>query len=183
MNPILFPKHRILFFMVLLSSLICSFVGADEKYNHLHVYHSNLAQIDNFSFPSTAGRSLSLHDLQGQVILLAFFATWCPQCNSELPELVHIQNLYQDRGLSVLAISIDSGPLSKVKNWVREKGLNYPVLHDQTYSVRTSHDVKLVPTVFVLDRHLNKAAEVVGEINWNSKKAQDLFERLLSAYQ
>lgn len=183
MNPILFPKHRILFFIVILSGLICSFAGAGDKYNLLHVYRSNLAQIDDFAFPSTDGRSLSLHDLQGKVVLLAFFATWCPQCNSELPKLVDIQNRYRDRGLTVLAVSIDNSPLSKVKNWVQKQELNYPVLHDKTYSVRISHNINLVPTVFVLDRRMNKAAEVIGEINWKGKPAQDLFERLLSTYQ
>ena len=175
----MFRQASTLLLIGLVLNLFCTVASAAEKYNQLHDYRWNPAPIRNFSFPVIDGRKLSLQELQGKVVLLAFFATWCPQCNSELPELVHIHNQYEDRGFSVVAISIDSEPLEVVNKWAQSKGLNYPVLHDRTYSVRASHDVKLVPTVYVLDRYANLVAKVIGEIDWNSRPAKNLIESLL----
>ncbi|MFC1665782.1 peroxiredoxin family protein [Pseudomonadota bacterium] len=172
-----------LFLLGLALNAFGSVALAAEKFNHLQDFRSNPAPIKDFSFPSTDGRTLSLQEMRGKVVLLAFFATWCPQCNSELPEFVHLQKQYRDRGFTVVAISIDSEPLSVVNQWAQRKRLNYPILHDRAYSVRASHNVKLIPTVYVLDRNLKMIAKVIGEINWHGRQAKDLFESLLGPAQ
>ena len=152
-----------------------------DVYNQLIVLDSEQQSVANLQLPTIKGEARDLYHYRGQVVLLAFFATWCPQCNSELPELVNIQKKYQAKGLTVVAVSIDQAKREQVLDWVNDKQLNYPVVHDQNFSVRESHDVKLIPTILVLDRNMKPVARVVGEIDWQSGKASRLIDKMLAA--
>ena len=135
----------------------------------------------DFSFPDLEGKIRKLSEMQGKVVLLTFFATWCPLCNEEMPKLTRLYEKFKDRGLVVLAVSIDRAPASFVRLWIRNKKLTYPILHDQKYSVRRTHNVRFVPTIYVLNRDLQLAGWTIGQVDWNGKKATDLIERLLKA--
>ena len=151
-----------------------------EAYNQLNILPDNRQSIMDLQLPDLTGEVRNLYDHHDKVVLLTFFATWCPQCNAELPQLVHIQEQYQRRGFTVVAVSIDQDAKEEVQQWVTEKQLNYPVLHDQTFTVRNSHDISLVPTIYVLDKNMKLAAKVIGEINWQSEEATQLIDRLLA---
>ena len=114
------------------------------------------------------------------MVLLSFFATWCPLCNEEMPKLVRVHEKYKARGLTVLAVSVDRSPASFVKLWAEKKKLNYPVLHDQKFQSRLRYNVRNVPTIYVLDRNLQLAVWSVGRVNWDGKKAARLIENLLA---
>jgi peroxiredoxin len=151
-----------------------------EAYNQLNILPDNRQSIMDLQLPDLTGKVRNLYDHHDKVVLLTFFATWCPQCNAELPQLAHIQEQYQRRGFTVVAVSIDQDAKEEVQQWVTEKQLNYPVLHDQTFSVRNSHDISLVPTIYVLDKNMKLAAKVIGEINWQSEEASQLIDSLLA---
>lgn len=151
-----------------------------EAYNQLNILPDNRQSIMDLQLPDLTGEVRNLYDHHDKVVLLTFFATWCPQCNAELPQLVHIQEQYQRRGFTVVAVSIDQDAKEEVQQWVTEKQLNYPVLHDQAFSVRNSHDISLVPTIYVLDKNMKLAAKVIGEINWQSEEATQLIDSLLA---
>ncbi len=151
-----------------------------EVYNQLEVLPDRTQSVLDLQLPDLAGEVRNLYDHRNQVVLLTFFATWCPQCNSELPQLVGVQEKYQKRNFTVVAVSIDQDERERVQQWVSEKQLNYPVLHDQTYSARESHDVSLIPTVLLLDKNMKLAAKVVGEIDWQSVEAGQLIDHLLA---
>lgn len=73
------------------------------------------------------GRSFSLSDYKGQVVLLNFWATWCPPCRAEVPELVRWQKTYRGRGLQVLGVTYPPQQLTEVRRFVRRAKVNYPV--------------------------------------------------------
>ncbi len=150
-------------------------------FNQLLIAPKGATPPKDFSFPSLKGKVGKLSEVKGKVVLLAFFATWCPLCNEEMPKLTRVYEKFKDKGLVVLAVSIDQAPASFVKLWAEKKKLTYPVLHDQKYSVRRTHNVRFVPTIYVLDRDLQLAAWTIGQANWEGKKATDLIERLLKA--
>jgi len=73
------------------------------------------------------GRSLRLSDYRGKVVLLNFWATWCPPCRAEIPELVSRQKRYRGRGLQVIGITYPPQKLSEVRRFVRRAKVNYPI--------------------------------------------------------
>jgi peroxiredoxin len=83
--------------------------------------------VENFTLTDLSGQSVSLSDLEGQIIVLNFFTTWCPGCNEEAG---HLENevwlAYTDLGVSVIAIDIQE-PLSLVQGWAAAMEITYPV--------------------------------------------------------
>ncbi|MDA1001183.1 MAG: TlpA disulfide reductase family protein [bacterium] len=154
---------------------------AGSAFNTLRIVPGDAAPPPDFTFPDLEGKPHRLRDLKGKVVILAFFATWCPLCNEEMPRLKAIHEKYKDRGLTVLAVSIDRAGAGLVRAWVKEKKLTYPVLHDQRYASRRSHNVRFVPTVYLLDRQQKLAAWVIGAADWDRGKGASLIERLLKA--
>ena len=73
------------------------------------------------------GRSLRLSDYRGKVVLLNFWATWCPPCRAEIPELIKWQRRYRSRGLQVIGVTYPPQKLSEVRRFVRREKVNYPV--------------------------------------------------------
>lgn len=154
---------------------------AGSAFNTLRIAPEDAAPPPDFTFPDLDGKPHRLRDLKGKVVLLAFFATWCPLCNEEMPRLKATHEKYKDRGLTVLAVSIDRAGAGLVRAWVKEKKLPYPVLHDQRYASRRSHNVRFVPTIYLLDRRQKLTAWVIGAADWQRGEGAALIERLLAA--
>lgn len=155
--------------------------GAQARFNVLQAAPPGAAPPADFTFPDLEGRPRRLSEWRGKVVLLAFFATWCPLCNEEMPKLTQLQKRYEARGFTVLAVSIDQVGAAAVKRWAGEKGLGYPVLHDARFSARATHNVRFVPTLYLLDRKLGLAAWTIGSVDWGGKEASALLDRLLAA--
>jgi len=73
------------------------------------------------------GRDTELNAYKGKVILLDFWATWCPPCRKQIPEFIDLYNRYEARGFVVLGVCVDESP-AKVKKFVRNLKVNYPIL-------------------------------------------------------
>ena len=73
------------------------------------------------------GRYIRLSDYRGKVVLINFWATWCPPCRAEIPDLIRLQQEYQSRGLQVIGVTYPPQNLPEVRRFVREAKVNYPV--------------------------------------------------------
>ncbi len=81
-----------------------------------------------FRLPKLGGGELSLAELQGRVVVIDFWATWCPPCIFQIPILNQIHRRYADRGVEVLGISVDSGGADAVREFAEEHRIAYPIL-------------------------------------------------------
>lgn len=81
----------------------------------------------DFTVKDLDGRTVRLADFKGKVILLDFWATWCPPCKAEIPGFVELQEEYGDEGLQVVGVSVDDPP-EKLKPFADEFRMNYPVI-------------------------------------------------------
>ena len=73
------------------------------------------------------GRRLRLSDYRGKVVLINFWATWCPPCRTEIPDLVRLQNDYRSRGLRVIGVTYPPQKPAEVRRFIRKAKVNYPV--------------------------------------------------------
>jgi peroxiredoxin len=131
------------------------------------------------ALPDLDGRSVSLASLRGDVVLLYFWATWCPYCGKELPTTVEqLARSYRDRRLTVLAVNIEEGR-DKVRPWVRQHGVTVPVLLDVDGDVTSEYRVTATPTTILIDREGKMLARAVGTRPWTGERGRALWDLLL----
>jgi peroxiredoxin len=107
-------------------------------------------QSANFTLTDLQGKQWTLKDLRGKVVLVNFWATWCPPCRKEMPDLDALYHRFQDQGFVILAISDEDVP--KVQPFIAERGISYPILLDPGRKVNEMFQVEGIPKSFVYDR-------------------------------
>ena len=85
------------------------------------------AQTTELTFKDTKGRVVRLSDYRGKVVMLNFWATWCPPCRAEIPDLIKLQREYGRRGLQVIGVTYPPQTLAQVRRFVQKAKVNYPV--------------------------------------------------------
>jgi thiol-disulfide isomerase/thioredoxin len=123
-----------------------------------------------FTAKALDGRSISSADWRGKVVLVNFWATWCPPCRAEIPDLVALQEKYRDH-LVVVGISEDEGSVEGVKRFVAEHKINYPIVMSTPELRKIFPDVMALPTTYVLDRDGNLTQKNVGMLNAKEAEA------------
>jgi len=102
----------------------------------------------------------------GKIQLINFWATWCPPCKREIPELVKLQEKYRSHGLQVVGIALDRD-IEEIRKYAEEKGINYPVLTDAKEAAdvaqRLGNDMGLLPYTLITDQAGNVAYIKYGE--------------------
>jgi thiol-disulfide isomerase/thioredoxin len=122
------------------------------------------APVGDFAVTDLEGRTISSADLRGKVVLVNFWATWCPPCRAEIPDLIRLQEKYRDK-LIVVGISEDEIPPDEVKAFVAEQKMNYPVAMTTPTLAKTFRGVSALPTTFVIDRDGKLVQRHVGMLN------------------
>jgi peroxiredoxin len=105
----------------------------------------------DFTLSDLQGKSWRLKDLQGKVVLVNFWATWCPPCRKEMPDLQSLYVRFQGQGFVVLAISDEEN--AKVTPFIAERAITYPVLLDPGRKVNGLFQIEGIPKSFVYDRN------------------------------
>jgi len=113
----------------------------------------------DFTLSDLQGKSWHLRELKGKVVLVNFWATWCPPCRKEMPDLQTLYDKYKDQGLVVLAISDED--TAKVSPFIAERQISYPVLLDPGRKVNEAFIVEGIPKSFVYDREGNLVAQSI----------------------
>jgi thiol-disulfide isomerase/thioredoxin len=120
--------------------------------------------IDPITVRTIDGEDISLAGLRGKVVIVNFWATWCPPCREEIPDLIALQSKYKDQ-LQVIGVSQDEAPASMVAQFASEHAMNYPVVMDTPELERLFTNIHALPTSFVIDRDGRIAQRHVGMLN------------------
>jgi peroxiredoxin len=158
---------------------IITVVGAVAWYGLPEAKKSVLegGEVIPFTLPDLEGKMHSLPE--GEVILLNFWATWCPPCRKEMPSMAVLHRKYAEKGLKVVAVSVDRDA-NDLSAFVREYKLPFQVLHDADSSVSHSYGVFRYPETFLIDRQGEVRYHLVGAVEWMSESVTKRIEGLLN---
>jgi len=104
-----------------------------------------------FTLMDLDGRPVSLADFRGKVVVLNFWATWCPPCRREIPDFIDLQNEYGSQGVQIVGIALDEP--EKVQAFARQHGMNYAVLIGSDEISMKYGGIEGIPTTFIVDKN------------------------------
>jgi thiol-disulfide isomerase/thioredoxin len=149
-------KHK-LFFLPVLSALLTLTV--------LCAASQATTQMPSFALESVRdGKIVESNIFDGKVLLLTFFATWCPPCVEEIPVLVELQNELADAGFSVVGLSVDQQGPSIVASFVEKRSINYPVLMAESKTTMDFGGVYGIPVAFLVNKSGNVVKKYTGYV-------------------
>jgi peroxiredoxin len=134
----------------------------------------------DFALPDLAGRTVRLSDFRGRkAVFLNFWATWCPPCRAEMPTMERAYQAYRDRGLEILAVSVDTGPKDRVAAFTQELKLTFPALLDPDMAILYAYRIPGLPGSVLIDRRGVIQSVEIGFRDWDTPESRDKLERLL----
>jgi thiol-disulfide isomerase/thioredoxin len=108
------------------------------------------------------GKIVNFSDFRGLVLILDFWTTWCVPCRIEIPHFVELQKQYGDKGLMVVGISLDKQGPEVVKKFVKQLGVNYPIVIGNEKVAEAYGGIYGIPTTFVIDRQGRIVSQHIG---------------------
>jgi peroxiredoxin len=134
----------------------------------------------DFTLKNLEGQEISLKQLRGKVLLLNFWATWCGPCRIEKPTLEKLYHEFKDKGLRVLAVSLDQGDsLQAVRSYYEKYGYSYGSLLDPEQEVAQMYGVRGIPATYLIDREGYLVGGVIGAKLWDKGEVRKLVVHLL----
>lgn len=122
----------------------------------------------DFTLTSVDSGQISLSDFKGKVIILNFFASWCPPCREEVPDFVELQNSYGGGAFTMVGVAMVS--LQEAKEFATNMGINYPTLIDDNRVSALYGPIRSIPTTFVIGKDFKIAKKYIGS------RSKDVFE-------
>ncbi len=137
-------------------------------------------QAPDFALKSLEGKTLRFSELRGKkVVLINFWATWCPPCRLEMPTMQKIYSEYRGKGFEILAVNIEPDAKQEIREFMKELRLTFPVLLDPQMKVAREYRVFGLPVSILVDRKGIVRARETGYHDWTDKESREQVESLL----
>ena len=116
----------------------------------------------DFTLPMLGGGKFKLSSLKGKVVILDFWATWCPPCREEIPDFIALKNKYADKGLEIVGVALDNGGEKDVAPFAKEQGINYITVIGDDKITQKYGGIRGIPTTFIIDTNGKIVEKHVG---------------------
>ena len=124
-----------------------------------------------------ADRKVTLTDYQGKTVVLNFWATWCPPCVEEMPSLIQMQQRLKDKGIVVVAVSLDEDE-SAYHKFLKDHGVNLITVRDPALKSSDLYGTFKYPETYVIDRNGILRRKFIGAVDWNGSEVIDFLTKL-----
>ncbi|SIQ92296.1 Thiol-disulfide isomerase or thioredoxin [Alkalispirochaeta americana] len=133
----------------------------------------------DFTAPLLSGGSTSLEEHRPNLVILNFWATWCPPCRIEKPALEQLHREFQGAGLKILSVNMQENPL-QVRQYVHETGTTFPVLMDSSGRISATYGIRSIPTSYLISSEGTVLAVVQGALDWSAPRVIQTFRRIVA---
>jgi len=123
----------------------------------------------DFTLPALPQGSLSLHDFGRHVVVLNFWATWCPPCVEETPSLEKFAEQMRLQGVAVMGVSVDQDGAA-LQTFAAEQHLSFPILRDPDQSVANRYGTFQFPETYIVDQDGRVAEKLIGAVDWQDPR-------------
>lgn len=162
---------------LLKKSLLPAIIIALLGFLALQLNHKPVAP--DVTFSTIDGKQIPMSSLKNKVVLVNFWATDCPGCIKEMPQLINTYKQYQPKGFEIIAVAMPYDQISQVLNYTKSQALPFPVTHDSKAEIINSFGkVSLTPTAFIYDKQGHLLQHTIGELDFNA--LQQLLNKELS---
>lgn len=114
---------------------------------------------------------ISLKNYKGKAVLVNFWATWCPPCRMEIPDLVKLQDTYKGR-LIILGVSVDQDGSKGVVDFSAKYKINYPVIMAEQSMIKDYGGIEAIPSTFLVDTNGNIVKKFIGEMSYSQYESE-----------
>jgi cytochrome c biogenesis protein CcmG/thiol:disulfide interchange protein DsbE len=124
-----------------------------------------------------AQRKVTLHDLRGQIVVLNFWATWCPPCVEEMPSLEQLQQRYKSKGVVVLGVSIDDDDAA-YRQFLTDHKVDFLTVRDDSKHSSILYGTFKYPETYIIDRNGVVRRKFIGAVEWGQPEIVEYLNRL-----
>jgi peroxiredoxin len=133
---------------------------------------------EDFTLPLVGGNTFRLSTERGKVVMINFWATWCPPCREEMPAMERLWRHQKDHGFVLVAVSVDADT-KKIKPHLDAHKLTFPAALDPKMDLANAYGVRALPSSFIVDRHGYLTALALGPRAWDNDASHSLIEGLV----
>ena len=133
----------------------------------------------DFQLEDTKGNKVTLSDLRGKVVLVNFWATWCPPCIEEMPSMERLNEVIAGDDFVMLAVNAEENGRSVVPAFLEKNPYTFPILYDDKGVVQKRYGVFKFPESFIIKKDGTVAEKIIGPLDWSSLKTITYFKGLI----
>ncbi len=134
-----------------------------------------------FRLSSLDGRQVGLSEFRGKVVMVHFWATWCPPCVEELPTLALLNKAMTGKDFVMLAVSVDEGGAGAVADFLRKNSVNVPVLLDPDHATASLYGTFKFPETYIVDKNGIVQQKIIGAVDWRNPSAMQMLNSLVES--
>lgn len=128
---------------------------------------NNKPTAPNVTFSTIDGKQISMGSLRNKVVLVNFWATDCPGCIKEMPQLISTYNQYHKKGFEIIAVAMPYDQIAQILNYSKSQALPFPITHDSTAEISNQFgQVSLTPTAFIYNKQGHLLQRTIGELDF-----------------
>ena len=135
--------------------------------------------VPNFTLRDETGKVVALGEFRGQIVVLNFWATWCPPCIEEMPSLNRFAERYQGKGIQVIGLSVDENA-EAYQEFLASNQIKFLTLRDPAHNTSYVYGTFRFPETYIINREGRLLRKVIGAIDWASPQEFKYFDDLLA---